>query len=64
VAASDGTRASVRAMLFSGMNVPASTSMLGRAFGIDPATGEATLREFGIARISAGRELDWSTVTL
>jgi len=62
VAASDGTRADVRAKLFSGLQVPAATSILGRAFGIDPATGDATLRDLTIVRLLGGREFDWDTV--
>jgi branched-chain amino acid transport system substrate-binding protein len=62
VAASDGTRAGVRAKLFSGLQVPAATSVLGRAFGIDPATGDATLRDLTIVRVLGGQEFDWDTV--
>jgi branched-chain amino acid transport system substrate-binding protein len=64
VAASDGTRAGVRARLFSGLKVPAATSVLGREFGIDPKTGDATLRELTIVKLAGGLQLDWSTVTL
>jgi len=62
LAASDGTRAGVRAQLFSGLQVPAATSVLGRAFGIDRVTGDATLRDLSIVRLLGRQEFDWDTV--
>jgi branched-chain amino acid transport system substrate-binding protein len=64
VAASDGTHDDVRAKLFSGLTVPADRSVLGLPFGIDKVTGDATLKEITIVRLSGGKELDWGYVTL
>jgi branched-chain amino acid transport system substrate-binding protein len=48
VAASDGTRKRVATSAFSGITVPASTSVIGPAYGIDRTTGEATVRDVSI----------------
>ncbi len=63
---SDGTRAGLRTQVLggSGVTVPADTAILGRAIGIDPSTGDCTLRELTIERLSGGAERFVATVTL
>ena len=47
IAKSDGTRKGVRDAAFSGVQVPADQSLIGRAFGID-ANGDVTVRDMTI----------------
>jgi len=58
VAKSDGSRAGVRAAIFSGkgITIPASASLLGAAFTIDPRTGDVSLKETTVETISRGVE--------
>ncbi|MCU1365613.1 MAG: branched-chain amino acid transport system substrate-binding protein, partial [Ilumatobacteraceae bacterium] len=55
IAASDGTRADVTRTAFSGVAVPAATSLTGNQFGID-ANGDTTDRQMSIESIQAGAE--------
>jgi branched-chain amino acid transport system substrate-binding protein len=49
IAASDGTRKGVRDAAFSGkITIPADKSVIGKEFGIDPTTGDVTVRDMSI----------------
>jgi len=63
---SDGTRKGVHDALFGAqaVTVPTATSVLGTAFGIDPRTGDVSLRECTVETVTGGRETARSVVTL
>ncbi len=56
IAASDGTRKGVREAAFSGITVPAEESVIGKEFGIDPATGDVTVRDMSIELMKDNEE--------
>jgi branched-chain amino acid transport system substrate-binding protein len=58
IKASDGTRKGVRDAMFSGkgVTVSATTSVLGRAFSINPSTGDVTLKDFTIETVKGNQE--------
>jgi branched-chain amino acid transport system substrate-binding protein len=66
IAKSDGTRRGVQKVIFSGrgVSVPASVSLLGTAFGVDPRTGDVTVKEITVEVIKNGTEQRVSVVTI
>jgi branched-chain amino acid transport system substrate-binding protein len=48
IAKSDGTRKGVRDAAFGGITIPADQSVIGKAFGIDPTSGDVTARDMSI----------------
>jgi branched-chain amino acid transport system substrate-binding protein len=48
IAKSDGTRKSVRDAAFSGITIPQADAVIGKQFGIDPNTGDTTVRDMTI----------------
>jgi branched-chain amino acid transport system substrate-binding protein len=63
---SDGTRAGLRTQVLgsSGVTIPAAAAILGRDIGIYPSTGDCTLRELAIERLSGGSAAFVMTATL
>ena len=53
---SDGTRKGVRDAAFSGITIPADKSVIGKAFGLDPATGDVTVRDMSIQLMKGNAE--------
>jgi branched-chain amino acid transport system substrate-binding protein len=55
IAKSDGTRKGVTEAAFSGITIPADQSILGKEFGIDPTTGDVTVKDmsFNIVKDNA-----------
>jgi branched-chain amino acid transport system substrate-binding protein len=56
IAASDGTRKDVNAKAFSGIQIPADQSVIGKAFGIDQ-TGDVTVKDMSIQIMQGGKEV-------
>ena len=58
IAASDGTRKGVRDAVFegSGVDIPASDSVLGKESKIDPATGDVNNKDISIELVKGGQE--------
>jgi branched-chain amino acid transport system substrate-binding protein len=57
IAASDGTRKGVRDAAFSGkITIPADQSVIGKAFGIDAASGDVTVRDMSIQLMKGNAE--------
>ena len=63
---SGGTRAGVRNAVFSGrgLTVGASTSVLGRAFSIDPRTGDVTLKDITVEVVRNSKEQVFTIVSV
>ena len=53
---SDGTRKGVRDAAFSGITIPADKSVIGKAFGIDPTSGDVTVRDMSIELMKGNDE--------
>ena len=53
---SDGTRKGVRDAAFSGITIPADKSVIGKAFGIDAASGDVTVRDMSIQLMKGNAE--------
>ncbi|HYO17768.1 MAG TPA: branched-chain amino acid ABC transporter substrate-binding protein [Dermatophilaceae bacterium] len=59
IEASDGTRKGVNAAVFSGsgLTVDETTSAIGKAFTIDPATGDIDVKDISVLQIQNGAEV-------
>ena len=66
IKASDGTRAGVTNAVFSGagVTVSADISILGKAFHIDPATGDVDAKDITIELVTGGAETTLTSVTV
>ncbi len=56
IAASDGTRKGVRDAAFSGITIDAASSVLGKEFGIDPASGDTTVKDMAVELMKGNAE--------
>lgn len=57
IAKSDGTRKGIRDAAFSGIVIPAEESVIGKAFGIDPESGDVTVRDMSVQIVQDGKEV-------
>jgi branched-chain amino acid transport system substrate-binding protein len=58
IAKSDGTRGDVVKQVFSGsgITIPADQSVIGKEFGVDPQTGDTTVRDMTIQLMKGNTE--------
>jgi branched-chain amino acid transport system substrate-binding protein len=57
IGASDGSRRGVRDRLFSGITIPAASSVIGEDVGIDHRNGESVSKVLAVYRITGGSEM-------